>query len=194
MNYDELKTHPDVHVMSHKVTKEEQNIDPDKKRQALKHIGSAKELMRGQSFDHLQGHEQTLRQYTNSTIDSGETPSVSGYKEFLNKYHTKRIDSVKTEKAKGQKDEERKAALAHVNNNATAFERSFQIHHHIQRATQAVANGLSKTAGGGYEHSIEGNPASGEGFVANGLKFVPRAFTEANRARSSRFKQQKSVI
>ena len=194
LNYEDLKQHPDVHVMSHSVSKEEQNIDPDKKRQALKHIGSAKELMKGQDFSHLAGHEETLRRYTNSTIDSGETPSVSGYKQFLNNYHNKRIESVKTEKAKNQKTQEKEDALAHVQSNKDAFNRSLQIHHHIQRATYAVADGLSKTAHGGYEHSIEGQPSTGEGFVAKGLKFVPRGFTVANRARSARFKQQKSVI
>lgn len=194
LDYNDLKSHPDIHVMSHQVTPQEQNIDPDKKRQALKHIGSAKELMRDHSFEHHVGHSETLTRYANSTVDTGEAPSVSGYKEFLNKYHNKRIDSVKTEKAKAQKEAEKKAALEHVSNNAAAFQRTFQIHHHVQKATQAVANGLSDSAGGGYEHSIEGQKSSGEGFVAKGLKFVPRAFTAANRARSARFKQQKSVI
>ena len=199
LKFEDLKEHPDVHVMSHSVTKEEQKIDPDKKRQALKHIGSAKELMRGEDFNALSGHEQTLRQYANSTLDSGETPSVSGYKTFLNNYHNKRIDSVKTEKAKNQKAQEKEDALHHVENNKGVFDRAFQIHHHMQRATYAVADGLSKTADGGYHHSIEGQPATGEGFVARDskgdiLKFVPKAFTQANRARSARFKQQKSVI
>ena len=194
LNYEDLKQHPDVHVLSHSVTKEEQNIDPDKKRQALKHIGSAKELMKGQDFSHLAGHEETLRRYTNSTIDSGETPSVSGYKQYLNNYHDKRIDSVKTEKAKMQKAQEKEDALHHVESNKDAFNRTLQIHHHIQRATYAVADGLSKSASGGYDHSIEGEESTGEGFVAKGLKFVPRGFTEANRRRSARFKQQKSVI
>jgi hypothetical protein len=199
LNYEDLKQHPDVHVMSHNVSKEEQNIDPDKKRQALKHIGSAKELMKGQDFSHLAGHEETLRRYTNSTIDTGEAPSVSGYKQFLNNYHNKRIDSVKTEKAKNQKMQEKEDALHHVESNKDAFNRTLQIHHHIQRATYAVADGLSKSAHGGYEHSIEGTPSSGEGFVARDskgdiLKFVPKAFTAANRARTARFKQQKSVI
>ena len=194
LDYNDLKSHPDVHVMSHQVSPEEQKLDPDKKRQALKHIGSAKELMRGQSFDHLKGHEETLRRYTNGTIDSGETPSVAGYKEFLTKFHNKKIESVKTDKAKAQKEQEKQAALNHVKDNSAAFERSFNIHHHIQRATYAVVDSLSKSASGGYEHNIDDKPASGEGFVAKGLKFVPRAFTAANRARTARFKQQKSVI
>jgi len=87
-----------------------------------------------------------------------------------------------------------KAAINHVNDNLGKFDRTFDIHHHIQQATYAVADALSKTAHGGYRHHIDGQEAAGEGFVSNGIKLVPRKFTEANRKRSAALKAQRSVI
>lgn len=190
----ELQEHPDVHLMSHLVSGEERKLSPEAKRKALEHIAAAKKLGQKHSHDHHEGHDETLLRYANSTIDTGEKPNAKGYIKFLEKHHQKRIDSVKTEKAKNQKAEERKASINHVNDNLDKFDKTFDIHHHIQQATYAVADALSKTASGGYSHKIDGEEAAGEGFVSGGMKFVPRKFTEANRKRSAALKAQKSVI
>ena len=84
--------------------------------------------------------------------------------------------------------------MNHVDEHMGKFDRTFEIHHHIQKATYATADALSKTASGGYKHTIDNQESTGEGFVSKGMKFVPRAFTEANRRRSAQFKAQKSVI
>ncbi|HBT92677.1 MAG TPA: hypothetical protein DEB23_00130 [Chitinophagaceae bacterium] len=194
IEFKQFKEHPDVHLMSHSVSPEERKIDPAAKRKALEHIAAAKKLAKDHSHEHHQGHEETLLRYANSTIDTGEKPSVNGYKKFLQKYHQKRIDSVKTEKSKNQKKAEMDAAINHVNDNMEKFDRTFDIHHHIQQATHVTADALSKTAHGGYKHQIDSEETTGEGFVSNGVKFVPRKFTEANRKRSAAFKAQKSII
>jgi len=193
IEHSEFKQHPDVHLMNHSVSAEERKMSPEEKRKAMEHIAAAKKLSKEHSHEHHVGHEETLNRYSNSTIDTGEKPSASGYKKFLQKYHQKRIDSVKTEKAKNQKAEEMKAAINHVNDNLEKFDRTFDIHHHIQKATYAVADALSKTAHGGYQHHIDNEPAAGEGFVSNGVKFVPRKFTEANRKRSAALKAKKTA-
>ena len=190
----ELQEHPDVHLMSHLVSGEERKLSPDAKRKALEHIAAAKKLGQKHSHDHHEGHDETLLRYANSTIDTGEKPNAKGYIKFLEKHHQKRIDSVKTEKAKNQKAEERKASINHVNDNLDKFDKTFDMHHHIQQATYAVADALSKTASGGYSHKIDGEEAAGEGFVSGGMKFVPRKFTEANRKRSAALKAQKSIL
>ena len=190
----ELKDHPDVHVMNHVVSADERRLSPEAKRKVLTHLAAAKELNKDHGHEHHEGHEETLQRYSNSTVDSGEKPSAKGYKKFLEKYHQKRIDSVKTEKAKNQKREEMRAAMNHVNDNIEKFDRSFDIHHHLQQATYTTADELSKTAHGGYSHHIDGQEAAGEGFVSGNAKFVPRKFTEANRKRSAQLKAQKSVI
>lgn len=189
---DELKSHPDVHVMSHNVLSSERKLTQEAKRKALEHIGAAKKLLKDHSHEHHEGHEETLQRYANSTLDTGEKPTASGYKKFLEKYHNKRIESVKTEKAKKQKEEEKKVAINHVNDNLGKFDRSFDIHHHMQQATYAVSDSLSKTAHGGYSHHIDGEEATGEGFVAGGMKYVPRKFTLANRKRSAILRAKKN--
>lgn len=190
----ELQEHPDVHVMSHLVSGEERKLSPEAKRKALEHIAAAKKLAKEHSHAHHEGHEETLLRYANSTIDTGEKPNAKGYTKFLEKHHQKIIDKMKSEKGKAQKTEAMKAAINHVNDNLEKFDRTFDIHHHLQHATYAVADSLSKTAHGGYSHHIDGQEAAGEGFVSGGMKFVPRKFTEANRKRSAAFKAQKSVI
>ena len=190
----EFNEHPDVHLMSHVVSSEERKLSPEAKKKALEHIANAKKLAKGHSTEHHVGHEETLLRYANSTVDTGEKPSVKGYKKFLEKYHQKRIDSVKTEKAKAQKKSEMDSAINQVNDNIEKFDRTFDIHHHVQQATSAVADALSKTAHGGYKHHIGSEEATGEGFVTGGVKLVPRKFTIANRQRSAALRAQKSVI
>jgi hypothetical protein len=189
-----LREHPDVHVMTHQVTAKQKQLSPEAKRKVLEHIAAAKKLNKDHSHHHLEDHEETLTRYANSTIDTGEKPSAKGYVKFLTNYHQKLIDKVKTEKAKNQKTEAMKAAINHVHDNIEKFDRTFDIHHHIQKATYAVADALSKTTAGDYSHHIGGEEAAGEGFVSGGVKFVPRKFTEANRKRSAALKAQKSVI
>lgn len=190
----ELQEHPDVHVMSHLVSKEERKLSPEAKRKALEHIAMAKKLAKSHSHEHHAGHEETLLRYANSTVDTGEKPSAKGYARFLEKYHQKLIDKVKTEKAKAQKSAVMRAAINDVNDNLEKFDRTFDIHHHIQQAGYHVADALSKTSHGGYSHHIDGQETTGEGFVSGGVKLVPRAFTVANRKRSAALKAQKSVI
>jgi len=190
----ELQEHPDVHMMNHLVSDKERKLPAKAKRKVLEHIAAAKKLSRDHSHDHHEGHEETLLRYANSTVDTGEKPNAKGYTKFLQQYHQKLIDKVKTDKAKAQKTETMRASINHVNDNLEKFDRTFEIHHHIHKATQAVANALSNSAHGGYSHHIDGQEAAGEGFVSAGMKFVPRAFTEANRKRSAAFKAQKSVI
>jgi hypothetical protein len=194
VEHSEFKEHPDVHLMNHSVSAEERKVSPEAKRKAMEHIAMVKQLSKDHSHDHHADHEETLNRYANSTLDTGEKPNAKGYVKFLEKHHQKRIDSVKTEKAKNQKREEMKAAINHVNDNLGKFDKTFDIHHHIQQATYAVADALSKTAHGGYKHHIDSEEAAGEGFVSSGVKLVPRKFTEANRKRSAALRAQKSVI
>ena len=188
----EFRTHPDVHLVNHVVSKDEQKLHPEAKKVVLSRIAAAQKLMKDHDYGHLSGHEGTLRTYINSTVDSGEKPGVEGYKKHLATRWQKEIDKVKTEKAKNQKATARDASIAHVEKNTEAFNRSFQIHHHFQQATNALANALNKTAHGGVSTEIGGKVSGGEGFVAKGLKIVNRdEFTAANRERSKILRAKK---
>ena len=192
LNHSEFRSHPDVHLVNHSVSKEEQKLPPAAKKTVVGHITAAQKLMKNHDYGHLSGHEQHLRTYVNSTLDTGEKPNIEGYKSHLTKKWNKEIDKVKTEKAKGQKASQRDASVAHVDTHKDAFNRSFEIHHHMQQATNALADSLNKTAHGGIRTEIGGKESGGEGFVAKGLKIVNRnEFSKANRARTAILKGKK---
>ena len=131
--------------------------------------------MKDHDYSHHEGHHQNMETYINSTVRSGKAPSVEGYKTHLEGFHNKKIESVKTEKAKAAKTQAKNEALQHVENNKKAFSKSFQIHQHLQKATDRLADALdsnSKTSGFGT--SISGKESGGEGYVANGVKIVNR--------------------
>lgn len=187
-----FRSHPDVHLVDHTVSKEEQKLSPADKKAVLTHISKAQKLMKDHSHDHLAGHSETLRRYINSTVDTGEKPSIEGYRAHLGLAHDKKIEKLKTEKARNAKTQEKNAALAHVETHGDNFKKSLNIHGHLQAATNALARSLNRTAHGGYKHHIGDKETGPEGFVANGLKIVDREdFSKANRARSALLRAKK---
>jgi len=188
----EFRSHPDVHLMSHVVSPEERQIHPEDRKTAEDHIDKAEKLLGQQTHDHTAGHEIHLRTYINHTVRTGDTPSVEGFKAHLAAAHDKKIAGVKTDAAKASKQATKDTDMAHIDANKKAFARTFQIHHHLQQATNTLANSLSKRAHGGFEHKIAGEKADPEGFVAGGLKVVDRkGFSEANFKRSEALRAPK---
>ena len=181
-----FQSHPDVHMVQHLVSPKERKLPAAVKAKAEEHLNAAEKLMKGHSYDHLNGHETHLRTYINRTVTSGEKPSVEGYRKHLQGAHQKLIDAVKTPAAKERKTATMNDQLAQVDAHKKSFERSFQIHHHLQQATNHLARGLDRAGGGGFTTHINGAPAGGEGYVAHGLKVVDReGFSKANRERSA---------
>lgn len=188
----DFRSHPDVHLVNHVVSGEQRKIPANIKKTAISHLSTADKLMKDHDYKHLTGHEIHMRTYVNSTVDSGDKPNTEGYKAHLQKRWQKEIDKVKTEKAKNTKASQRDSDIAHVNKNKSAFDRSFQIHHHLQQATNTLADSLNKTAHGGVDTEISGKKSGGEGFVAKGLKIVNRQeFSKANRERSALLRAKK---
>jgi hypothetical protein len=198
----QFKSHSDVHMMSPHISPEEQNIPAEHKTKTEKHLNSVDKLLDGYDASHLHGHEETLRRYANRVITDNEAPNTVGYINYLKDHHQKLIDGVKTEKAKKAKAATREAAIAHVANNGKAFERTFAIHNAMHNATNAIAEGLNKSASRGYEHQVGDTPAAPEGFVARDdggrvYKLVSPQIRNALRARSASFKKpvvQESIL
>lgn len=181
-----FQSHPDVHMVQHLVSPKESKLSAAVKAKAEEHLTAAEKLMKNHSYDHLNGHETHLRTYINRTVTSGEKPSVEGYRKHLEGAHQKLVDAVKTPAAKGRKTATMNAQLAQVDKHKKEFQQSFQIHHHLQQATNHLARGLDRAGGGGFTTHINGAPAGGEGYVAHGLKVVDReGFSKANRERSA---------
>jgi hypothetical protein len=188
----EFRSHPDVHMMSHVVSPQERKIEPADRKIVEDHLDKAEKLLGQQTHAHTAGHEIHLRTYINHTIRTGEAPTVEGFKAHLAAAHDKKIAGVKTDAAKASKQAVKDADMAHIDANREAFTRSLQIHHHIQQATNHLADALSRRAHGGYDHEIAGEKADPEGFVAGGLKVVNRHnFSRANFARSAELRAPK---
>jgi hypothetical protein len=180
-----FKNNPDVHLVQHLVSKEHSVIPAQYKSVADQHLKKAEQLMGSHTYSHLTGHEQTLRQYINSTLTTNETPSTQGYTKYLSNWHQKKIDAVKTDKTKTAKKAVMDSAINHVSKNQQHFSKTLEVHHHLQQATNHLARGLDATGGGGFKTSIGGQSSGGEGHVYGGLKVVDReGFSKANRARS----------
>lgn len=184
-NMSGFKHHPDVHLVQHLVDKEHAAIPSQYKSKADEHLKKAEQMMGSHGFDHLKGHEQTLRQYINSTVTTEDTPSAEGYKKYLKNWHQKKIDAVKTEKAKSAKKKVMDDMIDHVSKHQQEFYKTLELHHHLQQATNHLSRGLDASGAGGFRTSIGGEASGGEGHVYNGLKVVDReGFSKANRARS----------
>ena len=187
-----FNNHPDVHLVQHLVSKDENKIPKEYKSKADEHLKKAEQMMASHSHDHHVGHEKTLRQYINSTLTSNGTPSAQGYKGYLAKWHQKKIDAVKTEKSKTAKKKVMDDMIDHVSKNQRQFYNTFEIHHHLQQATNHLARGIDSSGAGGFRTSIGGAASGGEGYVHNGLKVVDRqGFSVANLARSEMIKASK---
>jgi hypothetical protein len=101
----------------------------------------------------------------------------------LAKSHQKKVDSVKTDKAKAMKTAAMESDVAHIQRNRGHFERVLQMHGHLQKAKDVLANTLSSHAE--FGHSISGKKSKPEGFVVvrhnRPTKIVDRAeFSAAN--------------
>lgn len=178
-------SHPDVHMVPHIVSDEERKINPTAKKEINSHIRKAKELTANHDFDHLHGHLEHLQTYVNST----HKPTVSGYKKHVAGRFDKAIDKLKMPKSKAAKEDQKNGVIKSISKNADHFKKTFQIHGHIQHATNLLARELDKNDASGIHSTINGTPG-GEGYVARGLKVVDRqGFSTANRARRDAFKK-----
>ena len=204
-----FKEHPDVHMMNHIIPKEESKLSAHDHDAVEHHLKEVENLSRGnENQSHLDGqasdrttsgkgketHRQTLRTYINSTVRDNKTPDVDGYKKFLAEYHQKDIDGVKTDEAKKRKTKVAEDAQAHIEAHRKHFENTFKIHHHLEKATDILADHISRNSTGGFHHDIDGKETGPEGAVINGLKIVKRRdFSAANLNRTARFAKPAKV-
>lgn len=196
-NTSDFGEHPDVHRVDHLVSDDEKKIAPVHQKHIDHHIAAAEKLMHGHTYGHHKGHEQHMETYINSHVRAGsdERATVSGYRKHLSDWHDKQIASVKTPAAKARKTAEKDAAIAHVDKHQHAFQRSFDIHHHIQQAVNHTARGLDAASKQTFKTKVDDNDSGGEGHAAthgdDTNKIVDRSstgFSASNFKFADRFK------
>ena len=187
--------HTDVHVIDPRAKIDPANYGPDEQAAFKKGIESARMAHEQHDYDHLEPHREHFKTYINSTVRTGEIPTLEGFKQHVNDKFNKKASKLKTQKSQNAVIQQRDEALDNINNNSVKFRTTFRIHKSLQDAKNALLPALN--ANQEFEHSINGQPADPEGHVAvlNGnmpTKLVNRGvggFAQANLT-TGRFQQQ----
>jgi hypothetical protein len=179
--------HSDVHLINPEAKVNPKNYTASQRKGFNEHIKAAEALHKGHNYDHLEGHRENLKTYINSTVKTGESPSVKGFHSHVETRHNKKIAELKTQKAKDAATQNKKQALDHINSNADSFSTTLKIHKRLQSAKDHLVNALS--ANPEFDHHVGDTKVKPEGFVANinnkPTKLVDRAeFSRANFMRS----------
>ena len=183
-----FKEHSDVHIIPHEVGEAvHPQANQNKFEQHMKAAEAAHVAGGSGIYGDIHPHATHIKTYINKTVRDGSKPSVEGYRQHLMDHGTKEVAGVKTAKSKQEKHNTMTANLRHVEENHNSFKSIFNIHHHLQKAKDALVDTLSHSSP--YEHTIGGKEAKPEGFVAihkgHPIKLVDRAeFSRANFLRN----------
>jgi len=189
-----FKQHPDVHLhrWDQGFNAAQANYTPKEQDAFRSHMNATAELFkqgdRHAMFGSAHPLGDHLTTYINSTVRTGERPTVAGLRRHVQARAQKDIDSVKTDKSKQAKQQVLDAHLQHIDQNSQHLNRLLQIHHHLQQAKGALMPALQRGDSTGYDYSINDQPTGPEGFVAvtknnRPSKFVDRGaggFAQAN--------------
>ena len=179
-----FKNHSDVHIIPHEVGEVVHSQQNQKTFEThIKAAEKAHESAPDGAYGHVRDHAVHLKTYINKTVRAGTRPTVEGYREHLMAHGAKEVESVKTAKSKQEKHNKMVANLRHLDTHEKSFKSILNIHHHIQKAKDALVDTLSHSSP--YEHTIGGKETKPEGFVAihrgHPIKLVDRAeFSRAN--------------
>lgn len=141
---------------------EHEYSDTDRKA-VERHLGHAEKLLSNHSTEHLTPeHIQHLTIYHNRVARGGRAPTVEGYTKYLRSRGDEESKKLKTEKGQAKTREKYEALAQHAESNAEHFNRSIQIRHHLEKATDHVLNGIKHLD---LETSTDGKKSRGEGIV-----------------------------
>lgn len=187
-----FKHHPDVHNVDTQDDAHRAEMTPAQHETFKTHLHAATKTFNEtppEAHNAIEGHQEHLKKYINSTVRDNSTPSVSGYVAHLKQSHLKEIGKVKTEKSINQKTDTMNRDLSHVEHNKEHFGNILKMHHHLQKAKDQLVGALS--AKPKFEHHIGGLPTKPEGYVVvrnnRPTKLVDRAeFSRANFLRNAK--------
>jgi len=180
-----FKQHSDVHIIPHEVGDDIIHSGANQKQfeSHMKIAEAAKAQAHPDTFKDIHPHAIHIKTYINKTVRDGTRPTVEGYRKHLMAQGEKEVESVKTAKSKQVKHEAMMNKLHHLETHVKQFDSILKIHHHLQKAKDALVDTLSHSSP--YEHTIGGKETKPEGFVAihkgHPIKLVDRAeFSRAN--------------
>lgn len=178
-----FNNHPDVHVIDTSTGKA--SISPEDSKKVQKHLDAADELGKDHDWSHMQGHDEHMKQYINDTVRKSTKPTTEGYKAFVMAKGEKKISGFKSEKGQAKAKAEHVAMLDSITANKKHFDKTLQIHQHVEKAKDILTHNLANNVEHPLEHTINGKPSKPEGFVVSvgnrPTKLVDREeFSKAN--------------
>jgi len=187
-----FKKHPDVHNIDTQDDVHHAKMSDEQHAAFTNHVHAATKTFNGtppEAHKAIEGHQEHLKTYINSTVRDGSTPSTKGYADHLKQKHLKEIGKVKTDKAINQKKENMTKDLGHVDQNKDHFTNILKMHHHLQKAKDQLVHALS--AKPKFDHHIGGVETKPEGYVVvrnnRPTKLVDRGeFSRANFLRNTK--------
>ena len=204
VNHDAFKPHKDVYRVNPEMHFNGQ-YTPTQRKTFQMHMRNAQahhNALGKDGYRTLEGHEDHMATYINSTVRNGTKPSVQGYKAHLADKQAREVASVKQEKTKEIKRKHHQDLIDSVEKNKKQFDHALQAHHSLRQAKNQLVNALS-THNRGIAYSIKGEKSRPEGFVATlknkkgeslASKLIdrePGGFAERNLAGAGKF--QKAV-
>lgn len=160
-----FKEHKDIHLVNPHV---DIGVHGAKQSTAAEHhLKRAEKDMAAahpETLDIIGHHKNLLSTYINKTVKEKTTPTTAGYRKHIMELGQKATEKVSTAKAKQRHHDAAMGHLKYAEEHHGAFDSLFKIHHHIQKAKDALVSSLH--TGSKFSHSINGKETSPEGYVA----------------------------
>ena len=160
-----FNSHPDVHLISPRVDHGSLDYSNNDQNEFQKHMSEAISAHNDhKNYEHLEGHQDHLKTYINSTVRNGTTPSLQGYQSHVQNHYQKKADGVKSDQAKQRHIDAGEALVSSSNKNKKHFNATLKVHQSLQKAKNVLNRVLSsKTT---YGHHVGGKEVKPEGFVS----------------------------
>jgi len=157
--------HPDVHMISPRVDHKDLTYSKKDQDEFQKHMAAAIAAhSQHKNYEHLEGHQEHLKTYINSTVRNNTKPSLEGYQTHLRTHHQKKADGVKSEAAKQRHIDAGEELVTHSNKKTKQFNATLAVHQNLQKAKNVLNKVLSsKTT---YGHHVGEQQVKPEGFVS----------------------------
>jgi hypothetical protein len=157
------KKSPNIFTPEHELHHDPSTYSEADRQATEHHLNAAKALLTNHTSAHLTPeHQQHFTIYANRTTRRGETPSVEGYKKHLAAEGEKAAKKLKSPAGQQRARDLFAGHVAHVDKHAQHFQRSIDIRHHLEQATEHVLKGVKHPD---METSIDGKKSQGEGVV-----------------------------
>jgi hypothetical protein len=136
--------------------------DEDKKA-VEHHLGQAEKLLAKHTTEHLTPeHKEHFTIYNNRVARGNRKPSVAGYASYLRGRGEEAAKKLKSEAGQKKARDKFESLAKHAEDNSEHFQRSLNIRHHLQAATDHALGGVKHPD---LETSVDGKQSKTEGIV-----------------------------